>query len=84
MHSTLETHKDFQRFSSVTLSTFKEQEKKSSTIYRTIHVQECVKVMLERDDRVEPLNPTPLSRKRTEKKQRGKQLRVNKKIGMIN
>ena len=41
------------------LCSFKEAaEQNSSTHYRTIHVQECVEVMLERDDRLEPLHPS--------------------------
>ena len=55
------------------LSTFKEAgEEERHKRYRTIHVQECVQVMLEGDDRLEPLIPTQLSQKPAEKKQRGK------------
>ena len=44
------------------LSTFKEAgEEERHKRYRTIHVQECVQVMLEGDDRLEPLIPTQLS-----------------------
>ena len=56
-----------------TLCNFKEaKEEDKLAKYRTIHVQECVEVILERDDRLEPLEPRPPCKRALEKQYRGK------------